>query len=84
MPNRLRKDLNESAFQMVRRLVGTNAPTKLCEISCIMGRYGDSEERSNGDHDTGGTTGGAAKAATLGGVDLKSDLLSLAVSRLHT
>jgi len=49
-----------------------------------MGRYGDSEERSNGDPDTGGTTGGAAKAATLGGVDLKSDLLSLAVSRLHT
>jgi hypothetical protein len=40
MPKRLSRDVNESAFQMVRRSTGTEAAPKQSEISRVMSAMG--------------------------------------------
>ena len=40
MPKRLSRDINESAFQMVRRSTGTDAAPKQSEISRVMSAMG--------------------------------------------
>jgi hypothetical protein len=40
MPKRLSRDINEAAFQMVRRSTGTETPPKPSEISRVMSAMG--------------------------------------------
>ena len=51
MPKRLSKnsmDVNESAFQMVRRSTGTEAPPKQFEISRVMSAMGRKDGKIGG------------------------------------